>query len=318
MKRYVLYACLMVCTTTALSQQRGFQEINPVLHDESFIAKFAVLPSASTDETARIQTHLSYVEQLLRSASRELTATQRHNRLRVLDLLHTYSEAAKFPLNRAYPGERRPCFIDDDGTICAVGYLVEQTIGRDAAEQINAKHQYDFLLDMNEPALIAWANEYGFTLEECAMIQPTYGPPPPAETINKEIKTSYGVSSGVVGGMNLAMNMANFSGRWKSNTGMQFVGLITGAGQVIMGATNIKKSTTSSNYFNGAVTVTSYKSQNTLSYVNIALGTTTMISSALNLLLNKKNVESRNAINLYSYPNESNSVTMGLSLTRKI
>jgi hypothetical protein len=317
MKRYLLYACLLVCTTAAWSQQRGFQEINPVLHDESFVAKFAALPTGSTNETERIQTHLSYVEQLLRTTSRELTAKQQHNRTHVLDLLKEYSEAAVFPLNRAYPGERRPCFIDDDGTICAVGYLVEQTIGREAAEQINAKHQYDFLLDMNEPALTAWADEYGFTLEECAMIQPTYGPPPPGEIVNKEIKTGYGVSSGLLGGANLAINMANITGRWKNNMGMQYVGLVMGVSQVIMGATNIKKSNTEYSWNGGPVT-TSYKSQNTLSYVNIALGTTTMISSAFNLLFNKKNTENRNAINLYSYPNESSSVTMGLSLTRKI
>jgi hypothetical protein len=70
--------------------------------------------------------------------------------------------------------DRKPCFIDDGGNICAVGYLVEQTAGRAAAEAINARHQYDELLAMDDPTLLAWATKSGFTLTELAMIQPTY------------------------------------------------------------------------------------------------------------------------------------------------
>jgi hypothetical protein len=316
MKKYLLYACLLMSASAVWSQQRGLQEVNPVIHDESYIARFGSQPAEASDETERVRTHLSYVEQLLRTTSRQLTATQQANRTKVLDHLRDYWQAGKFPVNRAYAGERRPCFIDDNGTICAVGYLVEQTLGREAAEQINAAHQYDFLLDMNEPALASWAEENGFTLEECAMIQPAYGWQPD-ETINKEIKTGYGVSSGVLGGVNLAMNVANLSGRWRNNRDMQFIGLITGAGQVIMGATNIKKTSTTYSIGGGNI-VTSYKAQNNLSYANIALGTTTMVSSVFNLLMHKKNNDNKNAFSLYSYPNEASSVTMGLSLTRRI
>ncbi|HEX2628758.1 MAG TPA: hypothetical protein VHM26_07100 [Chitinophagaceae bacterium] len=316
MKKYLLYACLLMCTSVARSQQRGFQEVNPVIHDESYIARFGTTPGAAFNETERVRTHLSYVEQLLRSTTKELTATQQANRTKVLDHLRDYWQAGKFPVNRAYAGERRPCFIDDDGTICAVGYLVEQTLGRETAEAINTEHQYDFLLDMNEPALATWAEENGFTLEECAMIQPTYGWQPD-ETVNKDIKPGYGVTSGVVGGVNLAVNVANLSSRWRNNRDLQFVGLITGAGQVIMGAANIKKQTTTFRMGGGNL-ITSYKAQNTLSYVNIAVGTGTMVSSVFNLLMHKKNNENKNAFSLYSYPNEASSVTMGLSLTRRI
>lgn len=316
MKKYLLYACLLVCASAAWSQQRGFQEVNPVIHDESYIARFGTMPDAASNETERVRAHLSYVEQLLRTTTRELTATQQANRSKVLDYLSDYWQAGKFPVNRAYAGERRPCFIDDEGTICAVGYLVKQTLGREAAEAINAEHQYDFLLDMNEPALAAWAEENGFTLEECAMIQPTYGWQPD-ETINKDIKPGYGVTSGVLGGVNLAMNVANLSARWRNNRDMQFVGLITGAGQIVMGAANIKKQSATYRMGGGNI-VTSYKAQNTLSYINIALGTGTMVSSVFNLVMHKKNNENKNAFSLYSYPNEASSVTMGVSLTRRI
>src|ERR1041384_3500069 len=56
-------------------------------------------------------------------------------------------------------------FIDADKNICAVGYLIEQTSGREVAEQINATHQYDYLLDMHEPIIEKWAQEHGFSLE---------------------------------------------------------------------------------------------------------------------------------------------------------
>lgn len=69
---------------------------------------------------------------------------------------------------------------------------------------------------------------------------------------------------------------------------------------------------------NGGETYTSFKAQNNLSYVNIAMGTTTIITSALNLALQKRIKDKRNAFNLYSYPNYNNSVTMGIFFMRKI
>ncbi|WP_276505049.1 hypothetical protein [Terrimonas pollutisoli] len=314
----ILFFCffLLSSTITAVAQTKS-QEINAVLHDESYVATTGRLPNATATETERIQVHLSYVESLLRSAKSNLSATQSANRVTILNLLHEYWTAAIFPVNRDYPGERRPCFIDANGNICAVGYLVEQTKGREMAESINEKHQYDFLLDMQEPAIEEWASEYGLTLEECAMIQPTYGPPPADQTNYADIKTGYGVSSGLVGGTNIAINFANLSNRFKQNKTLSYLGLVTGTTQVILGLANTKR-TTNFSVMNGAEYYTSYKAQNNLSYVNIAMGTTTIITSALNLALQKKMNCKKNVLGLYSQPNYSNSVSMGFSFTRKI
>jgi hypothetical protein len=314
MKKIIFYACLLLLPAMAFTQQK-LQTVNPILNDQSYIAVFGTVPGAD-DEQLRVQTHLAYVEQLLRATSIEgLSTTQQANRTAILDKLHEYWVAGVFPVNREYPGERRPCFIDDDGTICAVGYLIEQTKGREAAEQINAEHQYDFLLDMNEPAIAAWAEENGLTLAECAMIQPTYGwiPPPTTETRYMEVKKGYGVSSGVLGGANIAMSVANLSARFKSNTTLGYIGILTGASQVFLGISNIKKSSMT---MDGDEI--SYKAQNNLSYMNIALGTTTVVTSALNLLMNKKKKDTRNTFNMYSYPNYASSLSMGLTFTRKI
>jgi hypothetical protein len=317
MKSLIFYFYLLGLSVTGFTRQK-LQEVNAVIHDQSYTAFFGELPGENAGEQLRIQTHLYYVELLLRNTPvAGLTETQQANRSVIPDILHEYMQAGEFPSNKDYPGERRPCFIDDEGNICAVGYLIERTKGRELAEAINAKHQYDFLADMNEPAINAWASEYGLTLEECAMIQPAYGPPPPPVTTQADIKTGYGVSSGIIGGTNLAVNFANLSNRFQNNRVVSYIGLITGTGQIILGAANIKKTKTLPQLNGGEVT-TSYKKQNTLSYANIALGTTTVVSGAINLIMNKKNKETRNAFNLYSYPDYNNTVTMGLSFARRI
>ena len=212
------------------------------MHDESYVAVFGILPDAATDEHDRIQVHLSYAEHLLRTVDApKLSNSQRSNRITLLEFLNQYWTAGIFPTNKDYPGERKPCFIDADGKLCAVGYLIEKTKGRELAEDINEKHRYDFLEDMKEPVIEAWANEFGLTLEECVMIQPTYGPPPSSQTNYADIKTGYGIFSGLIGGSNIAINMANLSHRFKNNTKLSYIGLAAGHGAGNYGHSQCKK-----------------------------------------------------------------------------
>lgn len=161
--------------TIVVSALFGQQTINPVIGDSSYLLAFGQLPDENSNEQLRIRTHLMHVEQRLRTADCSgLTAEQCTAREAVLDHLRMYAERGQFPLNTAYENERRPCFIDEKGTICAVGYLVEQTAGRTFAEQINKLHQYDVIADMRLPQLAEWADRNGLTVNECAMIQPAY------------------------------------------------------------------------------------------------------------------------------------------------
>ncbi len=317
MKLAFTIAFFLLCTAAVWPHEKT-QEINSVLHDRSYLLSFGKLPGAQTNEQLRIQTHLSYVDELLRSAATgNLTSSQKANRELILELLTNYRSQGVFPVNSAYPGERKPCFIDDIGNICAVGYLIEQTKGREMAEDINAKHQYDFLLEMNEPAINQWAAEFGLTPEECAMIQPTYGYQPPEETRYADIKTGYGVSSAVVGGANIAISALNLSGKLAQHPRLSYLGLITGTGQLVFGIANVKKNSSWSRVNGGEYTV-SYKSQNNLSYANILVGSTTLISSAVNLMIYKKNKDRRNTFNMYGQPGYNNSLAVGLSFSRKI
>jgi len=309
-----LLSFMFLLTLMAAEAQLGTRTINNIIGDDSFIKTFGYAPDETTDEKTRIQTHLVYVEKLLRSCEPEnLTAPQKRNRAMVLDLLNQYSSAGNFPSNLDYPDERRPCFIDHDGNICAVGYLVAETAGIEVAEEINSKHQYDFLLDMKEEALSDWAAENGLTLEECAMIQPTYGPPVGPDYAAGGITPGYAVGSAIVGGSNVVFSVLTLTGNKSKAVG--YVGLATGTLGIIMGAVSIRPDE-QIEYINGYPETISYKQQRNLSYLNIAMGTTCLVSSAINLLMIKK--ERKNTISLYSYPGINNKLNVGFSLTRKI
>ena len=151
--------------------------VNGVLGDESFVATFGRRPGPGDSEDLRIRTHLAFVEQLLRERSVDhLSDEQRTARTRNLDRLHDYWTTGVFPRNTVVPGHRNPVFVDEAGRICAVGYLFEQDMGREAAERINARHRTATVFEIDDPVLGKWLATSGLTLEEAAMIQPAYGP----------------------------------------------------------------------------------------------------------------------------------------------
>lgn len=279
------------------------QMVNPVIGDISYETKFGHKPAATTDNNLRISTHLEYVENLLRARDvSDLPVELQTKRNHLLDLLHGYWTKGVFPKNYDYPDQRKPCFIDRDGTICAVGYLIEQTTNRQIAESINSKFKYDVLLAMNNPTVDNWILTSGLTKEECAMIQPTY-------TYNY-ISPAYGISSSIIGGLNLSLNTVNgiHISNGNSNKTAPAIGLITGAGQITLGALMFKPAHVGINHIN--------KSKNTLSMINIGLGTTTMVLSSWNLITNRK-PKSKLTWNIYSFPTQDNRTGMAFRLTRK-
>lgn len=282
------------------------QTVNPVLGDLSFVHKFGHPPGETINEDLRIKTHLGYVENLLRQKPiRGLSPELREKRKQLLNLLHDYHVTGIFPRNYDYKENRQPCFIDKDNRICAVGYLIDKTAGRQVAKDINSKHKYDDILSMNNKIVDSWIETSGFTKEECAMIQPTYGPPP--------ITPRYGISSSVLGGLNLSLNTLNGIqiSKGTNNKTIAIVGLISGAGQTILGASMFPKTT---NGFNGNTAA----ERKTLSMVNIGLGTSTMILSAWNLMTNRSPKDKKMTWNLNSFETPDNNIGMGFTLRRKL
>lgn len=294
------------------------QSINPVLGDISFVHKFGHNPDRSTNNELRIITHLEYVENLLRKKDvASIPAGLKKKRENLLDMLHKYWTTGAFPKNYDHPGQRKPCFIDKDNTICAVGYLIEQTAGRETAENINRKHKYDELLAMNDETVDMWVASSGLTKEECAMIQPTYGPPPPQPDPTysyNHISKSYGVSTSVLSGVNLSLNALNGIQIIKGANGkaIPVVGLLTGIGQIVLGASNFPEETINWDGMN-----TTNEKQRTISMINIGLGTTSVILSAWNLITNRQQKNKRTSWNIYSFPTQDNNTGVAFSLTRK-
>ena len=133
------------------------------------------------------------------------------------------------------------------------------------------------------------------------------------------IKKGYGISSGVLGGFNVAVSTITLAGGFGNGNAktLSYIGLLSGATQIILGAGNIRSDKEDS-YTLYNTRIKSYKAQNNLSYFNIGMGTTTMLTSALNLVINSKMKDKRTALNLYSYPGLNNEMNLGLSFARRL
>jgi len=153
--------------------------INRAQGDQSWLELGSDLEPGEADDVSRIRAHLFWVEAELRS--RDVSALPfelRFARAKNLDRLHAYAEAGRFPRNEE-GGARLPRFVEtdtDDGEprVCAVGWLYAEDAGVDAALAVNARFESEFVEDIDDPDLLAWAIGSGLTTDELAMIQPSY------------------------------------------------------------------------------------------------------------------------------------------------
>ncbi len=158
--------------------ERGFRDgANHHVGDDSFAALFGRLPGPGDSEALRMHTHFVHVRRWL--AERPPTRPELADRRReILGYFDEYIAKGTTPMNVHVPW-RTPVFIDDRGTICAVGYLIERTAGRPLAEKVARGHRYNLLEDIAAamPEVREWVASSGFALEELASIQPGYIPP---------------------------------------------------------------------------------------------------------------------------------------------
>ena len=153
------------------------QGANHHIGDASFIAKFGRAPTGHDPERLRMTLHLQHVHDVL--AARPATRPELEPRRKaILDALARYIAKGTTPHNYDLPW-RTPVFIDEEGTICAVGFLIESTAGRELPEKIAKQHRYDFIEDIarDMPEVQQWIADSGLTLEEIQTIQPAYEEP---------------------------------------------------------------------------------------------------------------------------------------------
>lgn len=302
----VLFCFLLIggCRQEGSEKKVPDDAINPVIGDISYIEAFGERPGGSVDEEFRIRTHLKYVEKRLRAKDVSgLSAELREKRSELLDKLREYRKAGEFPSNFDHE-ERTPCFIDEDGNICAVGYLVAQTAGWDAAEKIASAFNFDRIHEMDLPLLTEWVANSGLTLNECAMIQPAYGIRP-----TNPSSPEYEMGTALLGGVNATMITLNAMdlSRGRPNRIKGSIGLATGVASATLGVVKYDMDGTYPNN----------RRQQTLSLINIGIGTATTLVSGYSLIKKPDPLPEDMSLNLYSYPTMENSTGVGFSLSKR-
>lgn len=128
-------------------------QVNAILGNQSFRMVHGNDPTAETPEDLRLQTHLAYVEALLRERDvSHLSHSQPEKRYALLDVLHTYWTRGQFPRNTEVSG-RNPVFRDSDGRLCAVGYLIAESAGLAQAEAIDDDYHLAHIRDIEADVL---------------------------------------------------------------------------------------------------------------------------------------------------------------------
>ncbi len=161
---------------------------------------------------------------------------------------------------------------------------------------------------MDFEILDRWIAHSGLTLEECTMIQPTYGYYPPNY---QEITPSYAISTALFTGANVSMMSLNAIQVLRNSKDklVPIVGLVTGAGQLAYGF--IKFPQVQYSFYGSQINET----ERDVSLLNIGLGTATVVMSTFNLILKPK--ETKTSCNVFSFPATEAQSGFGLAMVRR-
>jgi hypothetical protein len=158
--------------TTALSDL--LLEMNPEWSIDKIPGELLHTEASYSSDEEFITAHFMAVDKYLRSRpTAHLTQQQKASRERILGNLKRYYTAGRFPVNTRYQG-RRPCFIDENGTTCAVAQLLIDDGKKDLAEYIAGTTNYAYIREMDHEGLKEWQAASGLTFEEIGLIQPSY------------------------------------------------------------------------------------------------------------------------------------------------
>jgi hypothetical protein len=137
------------------------------------------------------------VQRLERSSSSQWSDAERNRvaqelllrRYVQLTRLRAYRDRGLFPLNNGQAGAPTPVFVDGNDTACAVGHLIRMSGRRSEVAAIARANNLVYISDETQGPLAQWVLESGLTIEEAALIQPTYPnfptvlPPIPADAV---------------------------------------------------------------------------------------------------------------------------------------
>ncbi|SMO32637.1 hypothetical protein [Gracilimonas mengyeensis] len=283
------------------------KSVNAIIGDDSYKQAFGVEPDASSPEILRLKTHLNYVIALLKEKKTDdLTHQQQQNRARIIDLLEQYTEGGVFPRNHHFE-TRRPVFIDRDGNLCAVGYLIAQTEGLPYAERINRDHKFDYVKDINPKLIDGWLAKNGITKKEAAMIQPTYQPIRRTVTKNN-IETEYAIGSSLLAGAQIGLSTYHLLMKGQPNRNAYVVNGALGFASLTLGVINLDNTQVKTDPMCGIVAPcweqeTTYKNpdRTKLSVANIIMGSASMVYNGFRYF-RAKNADQETALQVAPAP----------------
>lgn len=159
-------------TVVPPSQAEGNRPSTIITTDVQFNQLYPEIKGDVAFQRSNHTRRLQVVESLLRRHNASWMSPElQAERTRNLDRLRDYWQRGEYPINYEHPGAWEPVFIDLDGNICAVGYLVEQSLGRDVAERINSRYHFATIRQIDAPELKEWIKNSGLTYEEVVAIQ---------------------------------------------------------------------------------------------------------------------------------------------------
>lgn len=121
-----------------------------------------------------IEAHLRNVIPILKQNPVDhLSDEQLRARLFLINTLEGYCNSGNFPINYHF-AERTPVFIDEHGTHCAVGYLLQQSGYDHVAQRIAANENFAWVKDISDEAIPSLQQASGLSLEEVKLIQGAY------------------------------------------------------------------------------------------------------------------------------------------------
>ncbi|MEX2172479.1 MAG: PEP-CTERM sorting domain-containing protein [Pirellulales bacterium] len=100
-----------------------------------------------------------------------------------IERLRAYRDRGLFPQNEGHADQAVPIFVDNHDTACAVGHLMRLAGLEEEVAEIQATNNLVYVPDAKDSSVAAWALTAGVTLEEAALIQPGYPPPPVPQPI---------------------------------------------------------------------------------------------------------------------------------------
>src|SRR5712671_1188429 len=233
-----------------------------------------VAQSKPDSEVGRIKRQLERVErQLLARDAGALLPAQALARGEQIARLHEYRMRGLFPHNHDFPGKAVPYFVDRHGTLCAMAYLIAASGRGDIVRAVSTERNNATVMELAAdpslgPVLSAWLDRAGLTVEEAQSIQPVY-----EERFRRnpedETTTSYAVSSGIVGALNVVSVGINgtLAGSGRGPRWIGGVGLAAGGAGIGLGIANWKR--------NGG--------RGNIAVANLALGALSTVMSAFAL-----------------------------------